>query len=834
MAPRYSARIVAWILLAAAIGGCTLPDATDPNIYPYQLAERQEVEAFMPVDLEGDGRDERIVTWRREGANSSPDAVVLATLDRRTIQQVNYAASVTDRVQALDLNSDGTLEIVVPLVRNDSLFLSIVSAEGRKQGQLFVTSGAPRTEPEGTLPWDPAVRYATMLDVTGDGRAELVVAVVTRYARLPRGVWVFSWPERQLLGQQVVGAMITGDQYASNFDDDGFIELFFTSAASDNGAVAGGLDDQHAYIGAFELRGTPRLEWTREMGDIWSAARAVKGDVDGDGVVDLLIYEWKQRGRATPVALQRINPSTGQVLRQRTFDQQIRDVATVDLNQDGRDEVLVVNGEGKVEALNGDLKTRPYQPAASGVQRITVLPDADADDVDEIILTAEQGSLLLDRDLHVKGFTPVKSGTWKTVRRGSGQAPYLYAQIGQRATLFQLTSNPLYLWHRYGPWGGWLLGGLGLAGMGWAGRVVYRRARQSREARDHMVATSNDGILVLGDAQIEAANPRACRLLAVSEAAPSYDRLSQQAPEVLRLVQEAAREGQSRARDVPTPGGSADTAHVTVTAIGSGDEERAATAGQWLVRIRAAEAADAGAYRAWGLMARRVAHDLNNPLTSMLLTLQRLQMEYRDRTPEVASDLDAYTVRIEERIEHLRRMTKNFMKFIGAETPTLVRTDVNAYLDEQTDLLRSGLPPDIQLRVNQDSGLPPVRIDAEQMQSALENLVANAVNAMPEGGQITVATRLERGLRLDADTPPRDYVELEVLDTGVGMDATVRERLFEPGFTTSDEGTGLGLAIVQKVVRDHDGHIHVESERGTGSAISLLLPVDRGGGEPSA
>jgi signal transduction histidine kinase len=233
-------------------------------------------------------------------------------------------------------------------------------------------------------------------------------------------------------------------------------------------------------------------------------------------------------------------------------------------------------------------------------------------------------------------------------------------------------------------------------------------------------------------------------------------------------------------------------------------------------------------------MARRVAHDLKNPLTSMLLTLQRLQMEYRDRTPEVASDLDAYTVRIEERIEHLRRMTKNFMKFIGAETPTLVRTDVNAYLDEQTDLLRSGLPPDIQLRVNQDSGLPPVRIDAEQMQSALENLVANAVNAMPEGGQITVATRLERGLRLDADTPPRDYVELEVLDTGVGMDATARERLFEPGFTTSDEGTGLGLAIVQKVVRDHDGHIHVESERGTGSAISLLLPVDRGGGEPSA
>jgi signal transduction histidine kinase len=255
---------------------------------------------------------------------------------------------------------------------------------------------------------------------------------------------------------------------------------------------------------------------------------------------------------------------------------------------------------------------------------------------------------------------------------------------------------------------------------------------------------------------------------------------------------------------------------------------------QWLVCIQAADAADADAYRTWGLMARRVAHDLKNPLTSMLLTLQRLQMEYRDRAPDVADDLDAYTARIEERIEYLRRMTKNVMKFIDAETPTLARTDLNAYLDARIDLLRSGLPPDIHLRTKKTPDLPPVRIDAEQMESVLENLIGNAVNAMPEGGQITIATRLEQGLRLGLDASPRDYVEVEVLDTGVGMEDTVLERLFEPGFTTSEDGTGLGLAIVQKVIRDHGGHIHVESERGTGSAIGLFLPVDRGDAEPPA
>ena len=274
MCSHHCARLAIGLLLAVAVGGCAFPDATDPNTYPYRLQEDQQVQPFIPVDLEGDGRDERIIRWRRDEHTGSPNAVVLATLDRRTIQQINYAGTVVGRIQALDLDSDGTLEVLVPLVRNDSLYLSIVSATGRKQGQLLITSGEPREEPEGTLPWDPRVRYATMVDATGDGRAELVVAAVTRYACLPRGVWVFSWPERRLLGKKVVGALITGEQHISNFDEDPPLELFFTSSASDNGAVAGGLDDQHAHIGAFELRGTPQLEWTRTLGDIWSSARS--------------------------------------------------------------------------------------------------------------------------------------------------------------------------------------------------------------------------------------------------------------------------------------------------------------------------------------------------------------------------------------------------------------------------------------------------------------------------------------------------------------------------------------------------------------------------------
>jgi signal transduction histidine kinase len=136
------------------------------------------------------------------------------------------------------------------------------------------------------------------------------------------------------------------------------------------------------------------------------------------------------------------------------------------------------------------------------------------------------------------------------------------------------------------------------------------------------------------------------------------------------------------------------------------------------------------------------------------------------------------------------------------------------------------LPPDIDLELKLCPELPRVRFDPEPMQSVLENLVSNAINAMPEGGKITISTQLAQGLQFfPATGEPRDYVEIEVQDTGVGIEASDRERLFEPNFTASPNGTGLGLAMVKKIIDDHGGHIEVNSEPGAGSAFCVYLPV---------
>src|SRR5262249_15184859 len=129
----------------------------------------------------------------------------------------------------------------------------------------------------------------------------------------------------------------------------------------------------------------------------------------------------------------------------------------------------------------------------------------------------------------------------------------------------------------------------------------------------------------------------------------------------------------------------------------------------------------------------------------------------------------------------------------------------------------AGDRPAIGVTMDLDSSLASIQADAEQLGRAVTNLLLNAIDAMPKGGDLVVRTRrLDRGVRI------------EVSDTGEGLTAEERERLFTPSYTTKQHGTGLGLAIVQSVVADHHGKIWVDSEPGRGTTFHIELPADAG------
>jgi signal transduction histidine kinase len=221
---------------------------------------------------------------------------------------------------------------------------------------------------------------------------------------------------------------------------------------------------------------------------------------------------------------------------------------------------------------------------------------------------------------------------------------------------------------------------------------------------------------------------------------------------------------------------------------------------------------------ALGRLAGGVAHDLNNLLTPILgyadlLTVEAHHGEQRQAADEIlragrsARDLVRRLLAF-GRKQHLRRQP----------------VDLNATVADFENLLRHTIPASITIQSSLTADLPPVLADAGQLEQILMNLAVNAADAMPEGGRLEIATALAAADAADAGAPR--MLELRVRDTGRGMTAEVRERAFEPFFSTKGEhGTGLGLSTVHGIVRQHGGSIRIASEPGRGTTIEILLPI---------
>ena len=178
---------------------------------------------------------------------------------------------------------------------------------------------------------------------------------------------------------------------------------------------------------------------------------------------------------------------------------------------------------------------------------------------------------------------------------------------------------------------------------------------------------------------------------------------------------------------------------------------------------------------------------------------------------------------MEEKIEHLNRIVERILDFARTTEPTLAPVNLNALIDELRLLVRHKLANQgVQLIRALQPELPKVMGDATQLEQAFLNLILNAAEAMPQGGTMTISTRLipRRG-----PTRP-SYVAVEFKDTGEGMAEEQRRRAFSSVLgTTKTKGTGLGLAIVGRIVETHRGKVRIKSQRGRGTTIVATFPV---------
>jgi len=222
---------------------------------------------------------------------------------------------------------------------------------------------------------------------------------------------------------------------------------------------------------------------------------------------------------------------------------------------------------------------------------------------------------------------------------------------------------------------------------------------------------------------------------------------------------------------------------------------------------------------AWREVARRIAHEIKNPLTPVKLCAERLQRKYGDEiNGKDGRVFQECTRTISDQVDVLKNLVNEFSRFARMPVAKLVPKDLNKVIEESIVLYQDA-HKNITFDFSRDGRMPPLKLDEEQIKRVMVNLLDNAVEAVVsvgDGGKIAITTTCDTSYR---------KARVEVIDNGSGIAARDKLRLFEPYFSTKKSGTGLGLAIVDSIISEHNGSVSVADHIPKGTVIAFELPI---------
>ncbi len=250
-----------------------------------------------------------------------------------------------------------------------------------------------------------------------------------------------------------------------------------------------------------------------------------------------------------------------------------------------------------------------------------------------------------------------------------------------------------------------------------------------------------------------------------------------------------------------------------LTYINSLKDEAAHNMGMVMVIDDLTELERAQRMAAWREVARRIAHEVKNPLTPITLSAQRLKRKYSQKVNEPV--FDECTLMIINHVALIRNLVNEFSAFARFPTADPKPCDLPPIIEETVALYREG-HPDIGFQINIQDDIPTMNLDYQQIKQAMINLTENAVSAIRSHGQINISVSHDPILKM---------VRLEVTDDGTGISNEDKVRLFEPNFSTKKSGMGLGLTIVHSIITDHNGLISVQDNHPRGAKFVIELPA---------
>jgi nitrogen fixation/metabolism regulation signal transduction histidine kinase len=380
-----------------------------------------------------------------------------------------------------------------------------------------------------------------------------------------------------------------------------------------------------------------------------------------------------------------------------------------------------------------------------------------------------------------------------------------------------------------------------------AGAATLKEKNQALEERRNYIETVlnslSTGVVSLDQNDcVTTINAAAASILKLSEAPPAWAKLSSllsQEDRVMleRLLRRARRAGRSAEQSQLTRGSAANSIPVALTATALGAAS-GVERGVVLVIDDLSELLTAQRAAAWSEVARRIAHEIKNPLTPIQLSAERIARQFGTRLNGSAEDsiesdgngtatasdseelkrvVEECTTSITREVSGLKALVDEFSRFARMPGPQRAVGDLNEVI-RQASLLYEDRLDGVELQLQLAADLPAAMLDGEQIKRVFVNLMDNALEALTlqDERRVTIATRHDAA---------REIVLAEVEDTGEGIPVSDFKRLFQPYFSTRGRGTGLGLAIVQRIISEHGGRIYAEPNQARGARFVIELPA---------
>ncbi len=226
-----------------------------------------------------------------------------------------------------------------------------------------------------------------------------------------------------------------------------------------------------------------------------------------------------------------------------------------------------------------------------------------------------------------------------------------------------------------------------------------------------------------------------------------------------------------------------------------------------------------------GQLAASVAHEVNNPLAGILVYVKLLLKKHKEKKLQV-EDTEKQLLKMEKELDRTTRIIRNLLDFARQSEPAIRPVEINKVVEAALLLVghQIGLE-NIKLEKKLDIQLPLVLADFDKIQQVLINIIMNAIQAMPDGGNLTITTSVAKGIKINESF--KDTVRIDIRDTGVGITRENMRKLFTPFFTTKEKGkgVGLGLPVVHGIIEQHKGKIEVDSEPNIGTTFTIYLEV---------